>query len=1324
MSDTDQRFHETWLGMLQPTVGLVVSVPVLVEAQCAERLTPEAQSRLRTVCTLDADGALLCQDLDALLCEGLGYPADAVVRDGLEAFALFVPEGPQVIQPTRGLCDPSNPARPLVLLWEIPDGLDFDRPESVTGPFDYPPTAKFDRVLRHAGIPIGLLTNGRAFRFLYAPSGEASGSLTFRLDEMLSVGGRPILDAFVMLLSAQRLLGVAAERALPRILEDSRRWQARVSERLADQVLEAAALLLEGLQDAAQRDGDSSLSEVAAVDGDHIHRGVLSALLRIVFLLYAEDAELMPVDHEVYRRGLSVANLYDQLRADAGAYPDSMDRRFGAWGYLLTAFRTVFLGASSGDLRLPPRRGTLFDPHRFPFLEGWTAGAAPIGDPEARAAMRVPTVSDAVVLAVLERLVVLEGQRISYRSLDVEQIGSVYEQMLGYTVVQLADDAVCVRGSRRWFSVSDLGDVPAARRVRWLRDTVEVAAAAAERVARAYAEARTPEAKREALALLAAKTRSGDPMARRSGALVLQPKGSMESSTSHYTPRSLCEPLVARALAPLLRALGEAPTAEQILSLKVCDPAMGSGAFLVETCRVLADHLVAAWRREPSTRAERAEVEDRVTVARRIVAQRCLYGVDRNADAVELAKLSLWLVTLARDLPFTFVDHAFRHGDSIVGLGLDQIARFHWKPDAEEDPVLRSEIEAVLAEALPIRTRIEELASATSAEEQATKERLLWDAEDAIDRLRFAGDLVLAAFFSGASVAEREGMRQQYRDAVIAWLRGDVGLPPDVLAARATFRRSVPAFHWPLELAEIFHAARRDPLERPRAGETVAADARMDAFVGNMPFIGGRRIATVHGERYAGWLCEAFEASGEVDYVTYFFRRANELLGDNGSIGLIATNSIAQGDTRRAGLQRLLRQGLVIYDAHSKMPWPGDANVLIAPVLLAKGTVREHASVARLNGSEVAIINSRLRSYEEREDPARLEENKGCAFVGCFLRGEGFVLSADEGTSLRNEAPEERSVVRPYLVGEDVTKDPRQSASRFVVDFAVMDLDEARSFKKAMAIIEERVRPDRERLRTTGADASHRRYWWRFANTRNDLRAWLAENKECLVLPRVAKHLLVARAATDQVFSEQVVVFGMNRASTLGVLQSRIHEVWVRLLSSTMGEGLRYSASDCFDTFPFPRADPRAELVALDEVAGRLEAARVRYMLEEGIGLTETYNRLKNPELHEPRVLDLRKAHEENDAAVLVAYDEADPGRGWSQLIVPPFCPRTDDDRIRVEGFEDAVIARLFALNERRAREHAATHVADIERTHKKTRGAKKRTAAPKRTKARNEADR
>ena len=152
--------------------------------------------------------------------------------------------------------------------------------------------------------------------------------------------------------------------------------------------------------------------------------------------------------------------------------------------------------------------------------------------------------------------------------------------------------------------------------------------------------------------------KSATPDVASAGSLLLQPNEERRRSGSHYTPRALTGPIVHRTLEPILTRLREAggasaPRPEAVLDLKVCDPAMGSGAFLVEACRQLGDALIEAWKVHGG-RPEIPPDEDETVFARRLVAQKCLYGVDRNPLAVDLAKLSLWLVTLAKDHPLTF----------------------------------------------------------------------------------------------------------------------------------------------------------------------------------------------------------------------------------------------------------------------------------------------------------------------------------------------------------------------------------------------------------------------------------------------------------------------------------------------------------------------------------------------------------------------------------------------------------------------------------------------------------------------------------------------
>jgi hypothetical protein len=458
----------------------------------------------------------------------------------------------------------------------------------------------------------------------------------------------------------------------------------------------------------------------------------------------------------------------------------------------------------------------------------------------------------------------------------------------------------------------------------------------------------------------------------------------------------------------------------------------------------------------------------------------------------------------------------------------------------------------------------------------------------------------------------------------------------------------------------------------------------INAFGGNMPFLGGRRIATEHGERYADWLTHIYEGTGDTDYVGYFFHRAAELLAPEGSLGFIATNGIADGDNRRSILGRLVASepAFQIHAADTGMPWPGNAQVLISTVFLARGLPELAIGQRRLDGRAVSAINSRLRSGGEWPEPEPLPENAGLALVGCFLRGGGFILEPDEAEAFLRAYPEESNVVRPFLTGDDLNNTPDQRAQRFVIDFQDMTLEEARRFPHALAVLEERVRPGRERLKTKGADAVHRKHWWRFANVRKELRE-RADNLSngsgpsldgapgWIATARVSKHSMFSFVPCTWTPSEQVVIFPLPSWTAFAVLQSRVHGVWVALQATHMGEGIRYSAGECFAPFPFPERDPRWQLPALESLGESLHAARLAYMREAKVGLTQTYNALTDENVNDPQVQRLRELHHTLDRAVLNAY-------GWVDVAVPQGT-RADPD------FADVVAGRLFALNATRS---------------------------------------
>lgn len=1296
MSSAEERFHEEWLGLVQPVDGLVVSIPVLVEAQCASRQSPERQRRLVELCSADPPGARATRDaprdadvpalhdVAAFLVDILGWTAERqLTGEAVPAqLRLYVPEGGQIIQPTLALRAASEGAPPVLLFWDLGAdcaGLPLDRPETRTGPWAYPVTAKFDRLLRHARVPIGVLTNRTQIRLIYAPHGESSGSITFRLADMAKLDGRPILDAMVMLLGATRLFGVAPDRQLPAILAESRKRQANVTNELADQVFDALQILLHGFAAAAERDGRAVLDAAYARTGDHLYGGLLTQLLRLVFVLYAEDRSLLPIENELYAEHLSVLGLFEELQADHGAHSDSMSRRFGAYGRLTALFRAIYLGVEHGELRMPPRRGQLFSPYEYPFLEGWDGepGSAPVVDPAARAATRVPSIDDETVFRVLEKLLVLRRQRLSYRALDVEQIGSVYEALMGYHVVRLEAEAVCLRPSRVWVTGEEILAEKPATRTRWLQETTGMAKAQADKLNRALAGLNQPG---DVLDVLEdhAVAASGPGGARRpAGRLVIQPGPERRRTSSHYTPRSLTAPIVAQTLEPLIRAMGDRPSSERILNLKVCDPAMGSGAFLVEACRYLADQVMLAWAREGRHDLLSGQ-EDATLLARRLVAQRCLYGVDKNAYAVNLAKLSLWLVTLARDLPFSFVDHALRHGDSLVGLSFDQITAFHWQPRAQVE-LCQTELKATLDEAITARQRILELAADPSPAAQKAKEWLLQDAEDALERVRLIGDLIVGAYFSTDKEREREKERERRLELVLAWLRDGRAPGAELVSLRQKAREQIASFHWMAEFPEVFWAARPDPL----GGDLVGGRAWIDAFVGNPPFSGKNGVVEFGGPAMPEWLKQLHEEThGNADYCAHFFRRADVLLGTHGTIGLIATNTIAQGDTRTSGLRPLVARGLVIYHATASLPWPGDAAVTVSVIHLAKGDVTAAASSpCMLDGKQVAVINSRLRPAQERPDPVALREREGQRSQGCVLQGE-FDVSLEEGERLRAKS-RNADIVRPYIGGEELNTRVLQDFERYVIHFGARSLEEAGRWAELLDLVRERVKPARDRLGNNSVALQAKKLWWRFWAPRPELYERLGRMRRCLVTAAVSKHWIVSWQPADRVFAHTLYIFLFERNQEFAVLQSRAHEIWVRLLSSTMEDRLRYAASDCFDTFPFPSSDLEAESPDLEEIGRRLHEARAACMASACQGMTQTYNRLKDPGCHDPEIVRLRELHLELDREVLTAY-------GWSDLIdspgVPQYTlPRSEAEKQAFSAFEDAVVDRLFALNAERA---------------------------------------
>jgi hypothetical protein len=425
-----------WLDHVRP-VGLVVAPVLLKDLGLAPTRQTQVDSAQVAAHIAEDDSKPALNDPWGFVHDVLGWEAEFVAGSPggpplpNDDVHVSLPQQATTLSPTWAVKELGESGRPWQLLVRIEaTGVDPDRRDTLGG-WEATAHQRFERLLRETGIHVGVLLSEKnerkdgedrfrpELRLVYAPKGETSGYLSFPLRDLRAVAGRSMLGGLKLLLDAFRLFADASDRRLPALLGKSREAQAAVSTALAEQVLGALHELLRGL-DAAASD---LVRDLARNHAAHLYEGLLTVLMRLVFVLYAEDRDLLPSRTDgraqnIYEIGYSVRGLYDRLTNDAALNPDTMDERRGGWGQLLALFRLIHQGHPSHFIQA--RGGKLFDPEQFIFLEGRSAPAD---------APRALPVSDGCILRILEGLMTLAAkgggrERLSYRTLDVEQIGS------------------------------------------------------------------------------------------------------------------------------------------------------------------------------------------------------------------------------------------------------------------------------------------------------------------------------------------------------------------------------------------------------------------------------------------------------------------------------------------------------------------------------------------------------------------------------------------------------------------------------------------------------------------------------------------------------------------------------------------------------------------------------------------------------------------------------------------------------------------------------------------------------------------------------------
>lgn len=1331
----EKKTHGEWLSLLE------ISGPFLAETvleshfpQGLDELEPAKKRLLRQAyeewreAQDDADPSfeeLHAAWIDLVLKQGLELDEDDdedVLKPAnrIDGLSFEAPEHGVVIKPDYAVVTGGDHP-PSLLIKALPAGIDLETVNKSDG-WAASPVERMLQLCRTTKVRLGLLTNGERWMLIDAPEG---GVTTYASWYARLWGQEPVtLQAFINLLGIRRFF-LDSSQQLPALLDESLKHQDEVTGALGDQVRRAVEVLVQAL-DKADQDREREL--LKDVEPAELYEAGLTVMMRLVFLLSAEERGLLLLGDERYEAYYAVSSLRTQLREQAGLHSEEiLSHRRDAWSRLLAMFRAVCGGVDHETLRMPALGGSLFDPDRFPFLEGRPKGSNWRYDPA-----RPLPIDNRMVLLLLDAIQLFQGRTLSYRALDVEQIGYVYEGLLERTVVRAENVTLELEATKRskkpWVTWGELEDarlsgekaVKALLEERTGSSTSRINNDLNKAVSDAHKEKLLvaclgDQALRDRLAPYYHFLRIdpwGYPLIYPKGAFMVATGSDRRETGTHYTPKSLTESIVKETLEPIVyvgpaegadRKDWKLKTPEELLDLKICDLAMGSGAFLVQVCRWLSERLLESWaqaeslgkfitgegivvdnisNQEPMT----GDAEERSVIARRLISERSLYGVDINPLAVELAKLSIWLVTLAIGRPFGFLDHNLRHGDSLLGItDLEQLYYLDMNVGkGSEKKLFAQKIEEAVKEAIELRLElrkrpildIHDVEIMTHLDQKAREKLELPElVADALvgETLKAGGKKADVAMLSVEAGQAFEGDS----DAVNHLrLRATDGINTDLPTGKSNRK----PFHWCLEFPEVF----------------IGQLSGFDAVVGNPPFLGGQKITGAMGAAYRDYLVEqiAMGKRGSADLVAYFFIKANSIIRAPGYFGLIAVNTISEGNTREVGLDSVLETGSIIYKTNPNVTWPGKANVVASSVHVSKSSWK---GVKCIGTSIVNKISSSL-THRENWKPVTLIESSNMVFQGSIILGDGFLIDSTTYSNWKNTNDESCEVVFDYIIGKEVNQSPTHKPERKVINFFDWSKDVAAGFNTAFAHVETYVRPIRDKNKRK----ERREKWWLFAERASKLYHSIGRGPQFDKHPKgwngnqqpLERVIVFATGATKYpsfalipntyIYANTLCVVASQSYALFACLSSDIHAVWAWEYGSRMKQDLRYTHGDVFETFPFPDGVIDDTQTSLHELGGAFLNSRLQYMQSNNIGMTKFYNDLHGSEIQTEDIIELRELQTKINQAVLNAYgfDDINLEQGFHEVA---YLPEGKNKRFTIsEVAREESLYRLAQLNKER----------------------------------------
>jgi len=1028
----------------------------------------------------------------------------------------------------------------------VGDAKYWDRPLDTTlrtgsDPFNNKnPSYQIAFYIQHSGVAWGVLTNGRLWR-LYHKNSAHKLDRYYEVDLSALARGADS-EAFLYFYAFfHRSAFSPGPLALDELLRQSAQYARGVSETLKAQVYEALRHLAQGFLDHPA----NALSTDAASLKD-IYDNSLIALYRLLFILYAEARELLPVRESAdYREEYSLGAIKEEVRKNLIAGRHLLTGTKRMWHKLTELFDIINLG--SPPLKVGTFNGGLFDPRRHPFLGQYAVG-------------------DAHLQWAIDKLARVEGDFIDYRDLAERHLGTIYEGLLEYHLVLLAEP-----GEDGW-------------RVDLVND-----------------------------------------------------KGERKSSGSYYTPDFIVKTIVDAAVGPALReATARASTDDErvraVLTLDVLDPAMGSGHFLVEVVEYVARYLVDLGIPRPGNGSSSADTD--MAYWKRRVAQSVIYGVDLNPLAVELAKLSLWLVTVAKDRPLSFLDHHLRAGNSLVGEQLEAVRAFaqtkpqkrkRLDPKAGPQESLFNEEELRRSMSLAVDSMwIIEDNPALTVQDVKEQERVYSDLRATLTaKYKRLADLMTASHF-GLDVPE--ALRKPLADRATAGTGMAIRQLDDILAQADAIATNGRFFHWQIEFPEVFF---------DREGQSLGEEAGFSAVVGNPPYVRQEELGPFK-PFFQSHYADVFK--GTADLFVYFFGQGLNLLKAGARLGYIASNSWLRANYA-APLRSYLRNKVsveTLIDLGDNRVFE-DAPDLVPAIPIVRKTAPDAAQTAQVavftRGEGLNNFERRLAAkfapvsiHDQNDEGWQLGADSGRALFAKLMKqgaplgdiGESviyygiktglnaaFVIDGAIRRQIIASDPACRQFLRHLARGEDLRPWFQEDEDRWMIvvpagwtntalGSTATDLEAWPAFALRFPSLARHLEPFEAAARKRQDQG---KYWWELRSC--DYYDEFVKPK--VFWPDISKFPRFSWDESGRYVNDKGFILANANPSILGLLQSRVSWMCISQLCTPFGERagvMRYQLKTQFiERLPIPptTADDRAALGAL---ALRItEQAKARYAL-------------------------------------------------------------------------------------------------------------------------------